>query len=228
MPNAKQTQNAAPDLAVKTFISAAAVLLAMLIATGLLTFVIPNGVFDAETMTFTENATRGIDFANWFGAPILVLFSDSGVLVIAIILFLLIIGGALHVLKQVGLIEGVILWVARRFSTRPRMLLSALVLIFMALGAFVGVFEEVVPLVPMVILLAKHMGWDELTGLGVSVLACGVGFAAAVTNPFTIGIAQELADLPIFFRRPASIRGLYDGLRHAFVFFKQADFRDAC
>jgi len=194
----KHAEKNASDFAVKTFISAALVLVVMLIVTGLLTYVIPNGTFNSETMTFTENATRGIDFVNWFGAPVLVLFSDSGVLVIAIILFLLIIGGALHVLKQAGLIEGVIFWVAERFAKSPKKLLAALTLFFMALGAFVGVFEEVVPLVPMVILLSRRMGWDDLTGLGISVLACGVGFAAAVTNPFTIGIAQELASLPMF------------------------------
>ena len=184
--------------AIKTFISAAALLFAMLFLTGLLTYFIPNGEFNLETKVFTEYETRGISPVQWIFAPVLVLFSDSGTLVIAIIAFLLIISGAIYVLKETGLVEGVILSISRRFSDNGFVLMAAISFLFMSLGAFVGVFEEVVPLVPMVILLARNMGWDDLTGLGISVLACGLGFAAAVTNPFTIGIAQQLAGLPVF------------------------------
>lgn len=184
--------------AVKTFLSAAIVLIVMLFLTGLLTYVIPNGDFNAETMTFTIREEQGIPILTWIGAPILVLFSESGALVIAIILFLLIIGGSIHLLKETGLIEGIILAIVKKFKDNELVLLCMLVFVFMALGAFIGVFEEVVPLVPLIIILARRMGWDELTGLGVSVLATGLGFAAAVTNPFTIGVAQGLADVPIF------------------------------
>lgn len=184
--------------AVKIFISAAVLLMAMLIFTGILTYIIPNGEFDIETMVFTEYDTRGISWTQWIFAPILVLFSDSGGLVIAIIVFLLIISGSINVLKETGLVEGVIVSVGRRFYNNEFQLLASMTFLFMSLGAFVGVFEEVVPLVPLVILLARKMGWDDLTGLGVSVLASGLGFAAAVTNPFTIGVAQQLAGLPIF------------------------------
>lgn len=184
--------------AVKTFLSAAIILLVMLLLTGALTYVIPNGDFNAETMTFTEREQQGIPIITLIGAPILVLFSESGPLVIAIIIFLLIIGGAIHLLKETGLIEGVILSIVKKFADSEFALLSVLVFVFMSLGAFIGVFEEVVPLVPLIILLARRMGWDDLTGLGVSVLATGLGFAAAVTNPFTIGVAQGLADVPIF------------------------------
>ncbi|MEL7648912.1 MAG: Na+/H+ antiporter NhaC family protein [Sedimentibacter sp.] len=184
--------------AVNTFLTAAIVLIVMLFLTGLLTYLIPNGDFNAETMTFTIREEQGIPIHTWIGAPILVLFSESGALVIAIILFLLIIGGSIHLLKETGLIEGIILAIVKKFKDNEFVLLCMLVFVFMALGAFIGVFEEVVPLVPLIIILARRMGWDELTGLGVSVLATGLGFAAAVTNPFTIGVAQGLADVPIF------------------------------
>ena len=68
----------------------------------------------------------------------------------------------------------------------------------MILGSAAGTFEECVPLVPVVVALAIRLGWDVLTGLGMSVLAVGCGFAAGVCNPFTIGVAQELAGLPMF------------------------------
>jgi uncharacterized ion transporter superfamily protein YfcC len=66
------------------------------------------------------------------------------------------------------------------------------------MGAFVGSFEECVPLVPIVIALAIRLGWGPLTGMGMSILAAGCGFAAGICNPFTVGVAQELAGLPMF------------------------------
>ena len=74
----------------------------------------------------------------------------------------------------------------------------ALVMFFMAMGAFIGSFEECVPLVPIVTALAVSLGWDPLTGIGMSLLAAGCGFASGICNPFTVGVAQELAGLPMF------------------------------
>jgi len=71
-------------------------------------------------------------------------------------------------------------------------------LFFMLLGAFFGILEEIVPLVPLMIALSYSLGWDALVGLGMSVLATNIGFSAAITNPFTIGVAQKLAGLPLF------------------------------
>jgi uncharacterized ion transporter superfamily protein YfcC len=55
-----------------------------------------------------------------------------------------------------------------------------------------------VPLVPLMIALAYSLGWDALVGLGMSILATNMGFSAAMTNPFSIGVAQKLAGLPLF------------------------------
>jgi len=180
---------------VKIFMSAIVILVLMWMVTGILTYVIPSGTYDG---TWHSSGLQGIPFLKWLGAPIFVLFSESGGLVLAIIIFILVIGGAIALLEETGLVEGIILKIASRFKDNAWQLMAILILFFMSLGAFVGVFEEVVPLAPLVMLLSRKMGWDDLTGLAITVLACGVGFAAAVTNPFTIGVAQQLAGLPIF------------------------------
>lgn len=168
--------------AFKSFASAFLILVVLFVTTGLALYIIPGANSDWT----------------WPLASILVLGSDSGGMIIAITAFLLIIGGAIHILKETGLIEGIISATVLKFKDRSFLLMAFLVLLFMGMGAFIGVFEEVVPLVPLMILLSKRMGWDDLTGLGISILACGLGFAAAVSNPFTIGVAQQLADLPLF------------------------------
>jgi uncharacterized ion transporter superfamily protein YfcC len=76
--------------------------------------------------------------------------------------------------------------------------MGVIIFVFMSVGSFVGIFEEVIPLIPIMILLSVNLGWDTMTGLGMTLLSTGVGFSAAVTNPFTVGIAQGIAGLPAF------------------------------
>jgi len=51
---------------------------------------------------------------------------------------------------------------------------------------------------PLMIALSYSLGWDAMTGLGMSILATNMGFSAAVINPFTVGVAQGIAELPAF------------------------------
>lgn len=82
--------------------------------------------------------------------------------------------------------------VYRMFEHQKYKSLPLVALFFMCLGAFVGSFEECVPLVPIAVALAYSLGWDALVGLGMSLLAVGFGFSTGVANPFTVGVAQEL------------------------------------
>lgn len=88
--------------------------------------------------------------------------------------------------------------ITNRFGKEKYKLLAFITLFFMAMGSMIGSFEEAVPMVPIVVALAIRLGWDSLVGLGMSILAIGCGFSAGVCNPFTVGVAQELAGLPMF------------------------------
>ncbi len=117
---------------------------------------------------------------------------------IVICLFILMVGGAFAVLDKSGILKAGLGRIVARFGGQKYTLLLLISLFFMILGAFFGIFEEVVPLVPLVLSLSYYLGWDALVGLGMSILATNLGFSAAITNPFTIGVAQELAGLPLF------------------------------
>ncbi len=168
---------------IKSFINAIIVIFIMMILTYGLTFAIPGG---------------GIPFWKWAFSPILVLFGEDNGSLIAIIMLLLVLGGAFNSLDKFGVLRLLLDKVTEKFGKSRRMLLAVIPLFFMALGSVVGTFEECVPLVPVVVALAIRLGWDALTGLGMSILAAGCGFAAGICNPFTIGVAQELVGLPMF------------------------------
>ena len=191
----------------KAFLNAIVILFILLVLTGILTYFIPSGSYEytlvdgIETVvpdSFHYTNAGNIAFYRIFTAPFEVLFSDGNTIVIAIILFLLIIGGSIKILTKIGVIEHIISSIIQKFKEKKYLLLSMITLIFMSVGAFIGVFEEVIPLVPIMIILSKKLGWDTKIGLGMSILAAGFGFSAAITNPFTIGVAQQLAQLPLF------------------------------
>ena len=117
---------------------------------------------------------------------------------IAVILFLLVIGGVFKALDHCGLMKYLLDKIASRFGNLRYSLMAVTTLFFMAMGSLIGSFEECIPLVPIVVALAISLGWDSLTGVGMSLLAVGCGFSAGVFNPFTVGVAQQLAGLPMF------------------------------
>lgn len=167
----------------KSFITAIVVIFLMMVLTYGLTFIIPGG---------------GIPFWKWILSPVLVLFGEDNGSLIAIIALLVVLGGLFNTLDKFGILRLLLDKITSRFGKQRRLLLAVIPLFFMVLGSAAGSFEECVPLVPVVVALAVRLGWDVLTGLGMSVLAVGCGFAAGVCNPFTIGVAQELAGLQMF------------------------------
>lgn len=126
-----------------------------------------------------------------------------------IIAFLLIIGGAFQIINKSRAIDAGIyafLRYAQRLERYPRikkigvhpLIITLIIFLFSLFGAVFGMSEETLPFVLIIVPLAISMGYDSLTGLCVVYVAAHVGFAGAVLNPFTIGIAQGLSDLPLF------------------------------
>lgn len=203
----EKTENKGLGISAKSFIGAIVIIFALMCLTYAITFVVPGGeyarVIDADgVQTILTDSFQyvegGLPFWKWILSPFLVLAADGGGAIIAVIAFLLVIGGVFTALDKSGLMHYMLKKIVHKFGNKRYTLLSLIVLFFMAMGSFIGSFEECVPLVPIVVGLCVALGWDELTGLGVSILASGCGFAAGVCNPFTVGVAQELAGLPMF------------------------------
>lgn len=196
------------NINVKSFITALVVIFALMVASFALTLVIPGGEYaripdaNGNMIIDTENGFTyvdgGIPFWKWALSPILVLGAAGNGTLIAVILFLLVIGGVFNALDHCGLMKYLLDKIVASFGKHRYALMAAITLFFMSMGSLIGSFEEVIPLVPIVVALAVNLGWDALTGAGMSLLAAGCGFAAGVFNPFTVGVAQQLAGLPMF------------------------------
>lgn len=196
------------NISVKSFVTAIIVIFALMVLSYILTLVVPGGAYQRvedengnliiDTQGGFSYVDGGLPFWKWLLSPILVLGASGNGALIAVIAFLLVIGGVFNSLDKCGLVKYMLGKLTNRFGAARYRLMAILVLFFMSLGSLVGSFEECVPLVPIVVALSINLGWDALTGVGVSLLAVGCGFAAGVCNPFTVGVAQQLAGLPMF------------------------------
>ena len=200
-------QKAGAQIGKRAFIQSLVILFVLMMVAGILTLVIPAGQYTRiqvdgrETIdpaSFQLVAHPDYPIWRWFIAPFEVLGSASGLTVIVIIIVLFFAGGAFAVMDKTGTLRAFIGSIVRRFSGRKYTLLWMVSLAFMFLGATLGTFEEVVLLVPVMIALSYSLGWDALVGLGMSILATNMGFSAAISNPYTLGVSQQLAGLPLF------------------------------
>ena len=115
-----------------------------------------------------------------------------------IIIFILIVGGAFWLLNATGAVSAGIRRFIARVGRRDKLILLALTVLFSLAGAVFGMSEETIPFIGIVVPLAVSMGYDPIMGLLVVYVASNVGFSSAFLNPFTVGIAQEMAELPPF------------------------------
>ncbi len=115
-----------------------------------------------------------------------------------IIVFILVVGGAFWLLNATGAVEAGIQRFIVRIGKRDLLVLVALTMLFSLAGAVFGMSEETIPFVGIVVPLVVSMGYDAFMGMLVVYVASNVGFSSAFLNPFTVGIAQGMADLPLF------------------------------
>ena len=196
------------NVGVRSFIMAIGIIFLLMVATYILTLVVPGGEYSritdssGNTVIDAEAGFRyvdgGIPFWKWLLSPVLVLGAEGSGTIIAILIFLLVIGGVFNALTAGGLMNYMLGRIVDQFGGVKYKLMAVLVFFFMAMGSLVGSFEEVIPMAPIVVALAVSLGWDTVTGVAMSLLAAGCGFAAGIANPFTIGVAQSLAGLPMF------------------------------
>jgi len=122
----------------------------------------------------------------------------DGALIIA---FLFVIGGAFNVIQATGSIDFAIRRITAALAAHPAMeklTIPVLMVIFSLAGSVFGMAEETIPFVLIFVPLALSLGYDSIVGVSIPFLGAAAGFAAAFFNPFTVGVAQGLAGLPLY------------------------------
>jgi uncharacterized ion transporter superfamily protein YfcC len=110
-----------------------------------------------------------------------------------IIFFVFIIGGALAVIRDTGALDAALARILRRFGGQPALLILMGMLAFGIGSSTIGMAEEYIPLVAILITLCVGMRMDTVAAVGIMVVGYGIGYGTAVMNPFTVLVAQEVA-----------------------------------
>ena len=177
-------------------------LLALLFACGGLSYVVPQGSFlrDANDNiimgTYQQSGVKGISFWKVLSAPVRVFGTEDATTIIVISAFLLIMSGIFNLLEKTGGIKIFIARIMHKLRDKGGPVVCITVLIFMLFGSLFGMFEELVTLLPIIIVFMLSMNMDTMTGLGACLLAACFGFSAAITNPFSVGLAAQVAEVP--------------------------------
>lgn len=114
-----------------------------------------------------------------------------------IIFLIFLIGGVFGILQKTGTITAVLHALIQRFSASGPLLTVLLMVGIGVAGSTLGMGEEFIPLVPVFLYVSRELGYDRMFGLALIILSADVGFAAATTNPFTVQVAQGIAEVPI-------------------------------
>ena len=115
-----------------------------------------------------------------------------------IVFYIFIIGGAFGVLNRTGVVESGVRALVRRLGRDKALIVPLLTAVFAVGGGTIGIAEETLVFLPALLLLARSLGYDSLVAGGIALVGANAGFAAAFMNPFTVGVAQGIAGLPLF------------------------------
>jgi uncharacterized ion transporter superfamily protein YfcC len=178
---------------------------AMVVLTVMATWIVPGGEYErvekegrtipvADSFSFVERQPQGIGAL--FISPI------KGFIEAAyIIVFIFVVGGAFAIIQKTGAVTAFIHNLAIKFgqSRALRTLLIPVTMVIFSLGgAIFGMCEETMPFILIFVPLALSLGYDTIVGVSIPFVGAAAGFAGAYFNPFTVGIAQGIAGLPLY------------------------------
>lgn len=115
-----------------------------------------------------------------------------------ILTFMLIIGGAFEIITSTGALTALCKKLSKTFSKKKYFVIPVSLTIFSIFGFTMGMSSEVMIFVPIGITLAMLLGLDKVTGTAMIALGAAIGFTAGILNPFNVGVAQDIAELPLF------------------------------
>lgn len=175
----------------------------ILVATYLLTFIIPAGEFEritenGRTIVVPGSFTYLNDIAPIVPFDIFVAIPQGLINASQYLFIVFIAGGLFHILQKTGALENAIGVAVNRVGTERRNLIITIgTFIYGFFGVAVG-YENNIALVPIAVLVASAIGCSSLVGTTMAVGGIGVGFALSPINPYTVGVAQGIAELPTF------------------------------
>ena len=190
----------------KTILKRVAVILTMMLVAGILTLVIQQGEYQRKTVdghtvivddsfSFLQGGKRPV--WTWFISPLKALVSSGSTTSIMIIISMLLMGGVMVLLDESKIMLYLVSAIIEKFGKNKYRLLAVLAGVMMLMGSTISFYDQCSIFIPMTVGVSYALEWDSLVGIGLSYLAIAMGFAVSTLNPYTVGIPQSIAGLPV-------------------------------
>lgn len=180
------------------------IVLVLILIAGVMTYVLPAGSYDRYVDEATGRTLVDKDSYHQMENTPVNLFKmfeaiPSGLIAAAdVVSIVFIYGGAFGIINSTGVIECGIASSINGMRKYSFLIIPVVMVLFSLLGAFLGIAESCFAFIPLCILLAKAMGYDAIVGYAMVMLANTLGFTAGPMNMWTTGVAQGIAELPLF------------------------------
>ncbi len=176
---------------------------AIVVAVAVLTWFVPGGQYQREikdnrtvvvpnSFQYVKSNPQGVGAV--LTAPV-----KGFVNAAEIIVFCFIIGGAFMIIQRTGAINSALQKVALVLANKPHLqkyFIPLTMILFSMGGSIFGMCEETMPFILIFIPLALSLGYDSIVGTAIPFLGAASGFAGATLNPFTLGVALKISELP--------------------------------
>jgi len=179
-----------------------ALLLFLVAAACMLTYVIPAGSFERQEVDGRTEVVNG-SYQQVTQSPVspVEIFRavpDGMIAGAEIIFYIFIVGGAFGIIHRTNAINAGVNTMMKRSGRHGKWLIPLTMILFSILGFSIGLSEEAIVFVPIGIALASALGYDAMVGAAMIALGAGIGFLGGMLNPFTVGVAQKIAEVPLF------------------------------
>ncbi|MCH4886308.1 putative basic amino acid antiporter YfcC [Acidaminobacter sp. JC074] len=193
-----------PEIKKKKIPHTFVLLFAMVLICSVLTYIIPAGEFDRMTDEVTgktiivEGSYHTVDRSPTGIMDFFVSFYAGSKAASGIIFFIFFIAGAFGIINETGFINASLNRVVSQKKKNPMLLIVIITIIFSVAGGTFGISEEAILFIPIAISLFMRLGLDSMIGLVVISVGARIGFTTGLLNPFTVGVAQGIAEVPLF------------------------------
>lgn len=185
-------------------VSAFAILFVIMLVVAIFTWIIPAGEFDRVVneaadgkMTVVPGTYHTIESNPVGPLEFFTLYFKGFVDAADIIFFIIFSSSYVYLLTKTGTLNSMTGAMLRIIGTRDHLIIPVFMIFFAIGGTTFGMFEECYALIPAFIVIAITLGYDRITGGAIVFVGVATGFAAATLNPFTIGVASNVAEIPL-------------------------------
>ncbi|WP_270440724.1 YfcC family protein [Acidaminococcus provencensis] len=184
-------------------INAFVIVFAVIVGCWLLSFLISPGAFERTVLNgvtvVVPNSFHSVPKV-YLGPQAIFQAIPNGLVSSASMMFLvMLVAGCIEVYKQTGTLDKAVAGVLAKSDTMgSEKILCAIMFVFGCLGGFLGWNEQIVPFIPIIISLCLALGYDLMTGVACSAMVDMISFSFSPTSVYTVGISDEIAQLPMF------------------------------